>query len=268
MDQPFRGDEMDDKQPCGENPAEVVEASQRAKGPSLKLRFALLAILLFGGLIAFKVFDLGQYIGCDALHDHRQDLLAYVAAQRLTAIALFILLYVVVTAFSLPVATLVTIAGGFLFGTLQGTVMVVLAATLGATLLFIVAKTLLGDALREKAGPRLDKMAKGFEENAFSYLMVLRLVPLFPFWLVNVAPAFMGVRLPTFFLATLLGIVPGTFVYVSVGAGLGSIFDAGAECSLTGIFTPQVLIALIGLAVLALIPLIYKKLKARRGGTG
>ena len=94
---------------------------------------------------------------------------------------------------------------------------------------------------------------------------VLRLVPLFPFWLVNVAPAFMGVRLSTFFLATLLGIVPGTFVYVSVGAGLGSIFDAGGECSLTGIFTPQVAIALIGLAVLALVPLAYKKFKARRG---
>ena len=259
---------MNDKKPGGEGQAEVEGVPQRAKDPSLKLRFALLAVLLFGGLIAFQVFDLGQYVGCDALRDHRQGLLDYVAAQRLTAIALFFLLYVVVTALSLPVATLVTIAGGFLFGTLLGTVMVVLAATLGATVLFIVAKTLLGDALRKKAGPRLDKMAKGFEENAFSYLLVLRLVPLFPFWLVNVAPAFMGVRLPTFFLATLLGIVPGTFVYVSVGAGLGSIFDAGGECSLTGIFTPQVMIALIGLAVLALVPLAYKKFKARPGGTG
>lgn len=259
---------MDHQQPLGDEGTAEGKTAGAGRRPNLKVRFALLALLLFGGLMAFRALGLGEYVGCDALQEHRQWLLDYVAGQQLAAVAVFLLVYVMVTAFSLPAATLCTIAGGFLFGAGLGTAMVVTAATIGATLLFVVAKTLLGDALRSKAGPRLDKMAKGFEENAFSYLLILRLVPLFPFWLVNVAPAFMGVRLSTFFLATLIGIVPGTFVYVSVGAGLGSIFDAGGSCSLAGIFTPQVIIALAGLAVLAMIPLGYKKLKARRDAAG
>lgn len=228
-------------------------------------RLILLLAVLFGGLVIFRVFELDRFVTCGTLAEHRQFLLDYVAMQQLRAIVLFMALYAASTAFSLPLGALLSIAGGFLFGTPLATGMVVISATLGASLIFLVAKTLLGDMLRARAGPRLDRMAKGFEENGFNYLLVLRLVPLFPFWLVNVAPAFLGVPLGTFFLATLVGIIPGTFVFVSVGTGLGSILEDGGHCSLTGVLTPQVIVALVGLAVLALIPVVYKKVKARRG---
>jgi uncharacterized membrane protein YdjX (TVP38/TMEM64 family) len=228
-------------------------------------RLILLLVVLFSGLVVFRAFELDRFVNCGALAEHRQFLLDYVAMQQLRAIVIFMALYAASTAFSLPLGALLSIAGGFLFGTALATGMVVVAATLGATAVFLIAKTLLGDTLRARAGPRLDKMAKGFEKNAFNYLLVLRLVPLFPFWLVNVAPAFVGVPLGTYFLATLVGIVPGTFVFVSVGAGLGSILEDGGHCSLTGVLTPQVIVALVGLAVLALIPVVYKKVKARRG---
>jgi len=141
----------------------------------------------------------------------------------------------------------------------------VVAATIGATILFIAAKTALGDLLRAKAGPFLQKMEAGFREDALSYLLVLRLIPLFPFFIVNLVPAFLGVSLRVFVIATFGGIIPGSFVYATVGAGLGSIFDAGGEFSASGILTPEIITALVGLAVLALLPVAYKRYKAKRG---
>lgn len=245
----------------GENAGGPGGKATRA-GWSAKRLWPLAVLLL--GLVAFFALDLDRFATCDALRDHRQLLLDFVEENALIAVLVFFGLYIAVVAFSLPGGAMLSIAGGFLFGILPATGLVVLAATLGATILFMIAKTALGDALRAKAGPWLAKMAEGFQDNAFSYLMVLRLVPLFPFWLVNLVPAFLGVAPGTYVVATFIGIIPGTFVYVSVGAGLGSIFDAGGECSLSGILTPQVVIALVGLAVLALIPVAYKKLKARR----
>lgn len=227
-------------------------------------RLIVLGVVLFAGGVAFRAFNLHSFVNCESLHAHREVLLDYVGMHQLLAMLIFMTVYTAATAVSLPVGSLLSIAGGFLFGWVLGTGMVVIAATLGATLVFLIAKTILGDALRARAGPRLEKMAKGFEENALHYLLVLRLVPLFPFWLVNVAPAFLGVGLATYVLATFAGIIPGTFVIVFFGAGLGSILDAGGECTLSGVLTPQVIIALVGLAVLALIPVAYKKLKARR----
>ena len=228
-------------------------------------RLIILGVVLFAGGLAFRAFHLHQLVNCESLRAHREMLLDYVSVHQLLAIIIFMTIYTAAIAVSLPVGSLLSIGGGFLFGAILGTGMVVIAATLGATLVFLIAKTILGDLLRPRAGPRLDKMAKGFEENAFSYLLVLRLVPLFPFWLVNVAPAFLGIGLMSYVSATLLGIIPGTFVFVSVGAGLGSIFDGGGECTVSGALTPQVIIALVGLALLALIPVAYKKFKAWRG---
>ena len=154
--------------------------------------------------------------------------------------------------------------GGFLFGTLFGTVFAVVGATIGAVGVFLVARTALGDLLRERLGHgTLERMADGFRENAFSYLLVLRLVPLFPFFMVNLAPAFLGVSLRTYALATLLGIVPGAFVFASVGAGLGDVFEMGGIVSASGLLTPRIVTALVGLAALALVPIAYKRLKGR-----
>ncbi len=142
----------------------------------------------------------------------------------------------------------------------------VLGATPGAAALSLVAKTSFGDARRAKAGPWLKKMEAGFQDDAFSYMLVLRLVPLFPFFVVNLVPALLGGRLRTYVVATFVGIIPGAFVFASVGAGLGSVFDSMEEFSPASALTPEVITALVGLAVLSLIPVAYKKLKARRAG--
>jgi uncharacterized membrane protein YdjX (TVP38/TMEM64 family) len=168
-------------------------------------------------------------------------------------------------ALSIPGATVLTIAAGFLFGQLWATVLVVIAATAGATALFLLAKTTIGDTLRAKAGPWLQRMEAGFAEGALSYLLVLRLIPLFPFFVVNLVPAFLGVPLATYVIATFVGIIPGTFVYASVGAGLGSVFEAGGTFAPADALTPEIITALIGLAVLSLLPVAYRKLVRARG---
>ena len=217
------------------------------------------------GLAAFFVFDLGRFLSFDTLRHNRVALLDWVDTYGIVAALVYMLIYAAAIAFSLPGGAVLTITGGFLFGSVWGTVCVIFAATAGATALFLIAKTSFGDALRAKAGPALQKMQAGFQEGALSYLLVLRLVPLFPFFLVNLVPAFLGVSLRVYVLGTFIGIIPGTFVFATVGAGLGSVFDQGGEFSAAGILTPQIITALIGLAVLALIPVVYKKIKARSG---
>jgi uncharacterized membrane protein YdjX (TVP38/TMEM64 family) len=143
--------------------------------------------------------------------------------------------------------------------------MIVVAATAGATLLFLAARSAVRDLLQPRVGPWLSKLQRGFAENELSYLLFLRLVPLFPFFVVNLVPAFLGVRLRSFVIATFLGIIPASFVFASVGAGLGSLFDAGRDCSLDSVLTPQIILALAGLALLALVPVVYKRFWARRG---
>ena len=225
-------------------------------------RLAPLAVMA-AAIGAFFALGLDQYVTFDALREHRALLTGFVAQQTLLAVALFIVVYATATALSLPGGAVLTVTGGFLFGSLGGTIWVVIAATLGATGIFLVAKTALGDALRAKAGPALKKMEDGFRENALSYLLVLRLIPLFPFFVVNLVPAFLGVNLRTYMIGTFIGIIPGSFVFASVGAGLGSIFDAGQDFTLTGVLTPEIVTALVGLAALSLLPVVYKKVKAR-----
>ena len=219
-------------------------------------------LVLIAGLVAFFALGLQRYLSFDVLRDNREALLNWVDRQGLLAGLVYIVVYAVAVAFSLPGGAVMSITGGFLFGTLWGSIYILIGATLGATALFLIAKTALGNFLRAKAGPWLQRMEAGFRENALSYLLVLRLVPLFPFFVVNLVPAFLGVPLSTYVLGTALGIIPGVFVFASVGAGLGSIFDSGQSFSASGILTPQIVIALVGLAVLALIPVAYKKIRA------
>ncbi len=207
---------------------------------------------------------LDQYVTFEALRENRGVLTNFVADNPLVAPLVFMVIYAAVVAFSLPGGAIMTITGGFLFGTGLGTAWVVLSATLGATILFVIARTSLGDPLRAKAGPWLKKMENGFQENGLSYLLVLRLIPLFPFFVVNLVPAFLGVHLRTYVIGTLVGIVPGSFVYATVGTGLGSIFDQNEAFTATGILTPEIVTALVGLSVLSLLPIAYKKIKARR----
>ena len=219
--------------------------------------------ILVAGFVLFFVIGLDQYITFEALREHRSWLFNQVENNTLVTALAFMAVYIVVVAFSLPGGAVLTIVGGFLFGLALGTVFVVVSATIGATALFLVAKTTIGDALNARMGPWLQKMEQGFQENAFNYLLAMRLIPIFPFFVVNLVPAFLGVRLKTYFLATLFGIIPGSVVYIQVGAGLGSIFDSGEEFTAAGILTPDVVLALVGLAILSLLPILYEKFKER-----
>jgi uncharacterized membrane protein YdjX (TVP38/TMEM64 family) len=231
--------------------------------PSFSFKRLIPLLVLVAGLVIFFALGLHRYISFEVLRENRETLLNWVQQNGLLAALAYMAIYAIAVAFSLPGGLVMSIAGGFLFGTLLGALYIVIGATVGATALFIIAKSALGDFLRAKAGPWLQKMEAGFRDNALSYLLVLRLVPLFPFFVVNLVPAFLGVPLSTYVIGTFFGIIPGVFVFASVGAGLGSIFDKGETFSASGILTPQIVIALIGLAVLALIPVIYKKMKAR-----
>jgi len=225
-----------------------------APPPAWSAKRLVLLFLLAAGLIAFLALDLGRFFTLESLRENREALLAYVAMAPILAVLAFAAIYVTAVSFSLPIGTLLTVAGGFLFGALAATGIVVACATLGATIVFLIARTALGEPLRARAGPAIRKMEAGFAKNAFNYLLALRLIPVFPFFLVNLAPAFLGVRLPTFALATLLGIVPGTFVYASVGNGLGALFDRGETPDLRIVFEPEILVPIVGLALLALLP--------------
>jgi len=218
-------------------------------------------LLLVLVLTLFILFDLDRFLSFDALTEHRELLREWVAAHAVAAPLIFMFAYVAIVAFSLPGALVMTVSGGFLFGAIAGASYAVIGATLGAVALFLAAKTSLGDYLLAKAGGSMKKMQRGFAENALSYLFVLRLVPLFPFFLVNLAPAFLGVPLRIYFIATLFGIMPATFVFASAGSGLGSVLDQGGEISLQGVMTPEILGSLFGLALLSLLPVIYKYLR-------
>lgn len=218
------------------------------------LPLAVLAILV----IAAFASGLHQYLTLDALRDNRATLLDFVTKHGLLAATGFLLAYAAIVALSLPGATIMTLAGGFLFGVPIGATLAVVGATVGATMLFLIARSALGDFLRERAGPFLARMADGFSKNAFNYLLFLRLVPAFPFWAVNLAPALLGMRLLPFVLATGVGIIPGTVVFSAFGASLGAVFDAGGDVQLKDVLTPTLIAALLGLGLLALLPVVLK----------
>lgn len=215
---------------------------------------AILAVVL-----AVRFTGMSDLLSLDTLARHRATLTGWVGANPWLSALAYVGVYTAAAAFAVPGAVVLTLAGGFLFGAVLGTGLTVLGATLGATLLFLLAGRVFGaDALR-RLGPRAEALAKGIQANAWSYLLVLRLVPLFPFFLVNLVPAFAGVRLPVFVITTGLGIIPGTAVFSLSGAGLGRVLDAGGTPSLSGILTPEILAALCGLAALALLAIPLRK---------
>lgn len=222
-------------------------------------------ILIIVAFMAVAYFlGLPEYLSFDSLKTYRETLLKHVDAHPIVAPFLYVLIYVAVVALSLPGATVLTLIGGFLFGIPWGAVYVLVGATGGATLIFLAARSSLGDFFRKKAGPKLQKMEKGFQNNAASYLLFLRFIPLFPFWIVNIAPAFFNVRLKTFVWTTLVGIIPGSYIYTQVGSGLGAIFESGETFSLHNIFNTEMQIALVLLALFSLIPILVKKFRHDR----
>jgi uncharacterized membrane protein YdjX (TVP38/TMEM64 family) len=220
---------------------------------------ALPALILIALVALAYAVRIDQYISLDVLKANRATLATLVAEHTVLAAIAYVVAYMGVVALSLPVGSIMTLAGGLLFGVALGIPLVVTGATLGATMLFVIARSAFGDVLRQRAGPFLAKMSDGFSKDAFSYLLFLRLVPAFPFWVVNLVPALLGMRLIPYIAATAIGIVPGTSVFVAFGAGLGDIFDKGGEVSLKGVFSPTLIAALVGLGLLSLLPIIIKR---------
>ncbi len=233
--------------------------------PKSKLKRFLPLIVIAGGLTAFFALGGPKYISLDALRENQDVLKAFVADNYVLAVGGFILVYALLVAISVPGASLLTIFGGFLFGLVTGTVSVVIGATIGATIIFLVARSALGSGLAARAGPFMQKFEKGLKENELTYLFILRLVPLFPFFIVNIVPALFDVKVRNYVLSTLFGIIPGSLVYVSVGNGIGDALAAGEDVPLTGLMTrPAVILPIIGLILLSLIPIAYKKFSNKK----
>lgn len=224
-------------------------------------------LLLLGLLLLFFTFHFNSYLSYDSLRTHSAWLTAQVQAYPLLVALLFVLTYVIAVAASFPGALFLTMAGGFLFGIAWGAVLVVFSASLGALLIFFAIRMALADWLAARASGWVDRMRQGFQTNAFSYLLTLRLIPVFPFWVVNMVPAMLGVSARTFFVATFLGIIPGSLVYAMLGDSLHAVFAADQKPDLGIIFTPGVLIPLLALAALSLLPVLYRRIRNSSKGS-
>lgn len=219
--------------------------------------------LLVCGLVLFLVLGLGDSLSFTALRAHRRELVAFVAEDGLLAGLLYLALYILTVAFSLPGAVVLTVAAGFLFGVPVATLIAVLGATTGAVIVFLATRSALAGLLRRRAGPWLSRLEAGFRRDAFRYLLTLRLIPLVPFWLVNLIPGLLGMRVGAFVVATALGILPGTVVFAGIGAGLGESLDKG-EPDLGHLVTPALLLPLLGLALIVVAPVLYRLVRSRR----
>lgn len=224
----------------------------------------IVPILIAGLIVAFFAFGLNRYLTLQALRENDQTVRDFAAQHPLLAPTVYVVTYAAVVALSVPGGAVMTVAGGFVFGLWRGAVLAILGATAGAVLVFLLARFVVGDVIKARAGPFLKRMTEGFERNAFSYLLFLRLVPAFPFWAVNLAPALLGVRLRSFATATLIGIIPGTLAYASVGDGLGLYFTAGSSVSLSAVFSPEMIAVRAGLALLALLPVAIRLVRKQR----
>lgn len=258
-------------------------AQDMARGASNWLRrlWPLLLLIAASGFIITMGWH--RYLTLEHLAANRESLRDLIAGNYALALVAFVALYAVTVALSLPGGAVLTIAGGFLFGWLVGGIASVVAATLGAIVVYLVAKTTLRDFLVAKAGPRLERFAEGFREDAFSYLLFLRLVPVFPFWLVNLAPGLLGVSFATYAVTTALGIVPGTFAFALAGNGLDSVIEAqqiahlsclakggegGQESCPQGLdpsalLTTELIVGLVALGLVSLIPVAIKFFRRR-----
>ena len=241
------------------------------------------------GAIAALIVSQGwhKYLSLEVIAQNHDALTSYISANLLLALFAYMAIYIGVVALSLPGGAALTLAGGLLFGWQIAGPTTVIAATIGATILFVIAKTAFGETLAARAGPWLSKLRDGFKENALSYLLFLRLVPAFPFWLVNLAPALLGVPLGTYVAGTFFGIIPGTLAFSFLGAGLGSVIEAqkqsyadclaaqspgaAGECQFTldtsALVTTELLLAFAALGVVALIPVLIKKFSNRSSTT-
>lgn len=238
--------------------------NQRPRKPAVAryLPLAAIAVVAVTGAVT-----LGDTLDFETLRNNREALIALRDANYPLAVAGFILAYALVVAFSLPGATIATLTGGFLFATFPGALFNIAGATIGATAIFLAARWGLGERLAarmEASEGRVKRIKAGLDDNQWSALFVMRLVPVVPFFVANLVPAFFGVPLHRYVISTFFGIMPGAVVYTSVGAGLGAVFAAGETPDLSIIFEPHVIGPILGLAALSMLPVVVKAVRGRK----
>lgn len=227
-----------------------------------------LPVIIIGVVAVLGAIFLRDYLNFQTLADNREGLEAFKNENYLLAVLVFVGIYIAIVGFSLPGAAVATLTGGFLFGTFPGVLFNVTAATIGATAIFMAARLGFGDRLADKmeTGTGLVKTIKdGIDENQWSMLFLIRLIPAVPFFVANLVPAMVDVPLRRFMISTFLGIIPGSLVYTSVGAGLGEVFERGETPNLGIIFEPHILLPILGLCALALLPVIIKAVRGKEG---
>ena len=245
--------------------SDMTEDPKSAPKNGLMRNLPLIVILCVAAIGAFTLRD---YISFDALRDNRETLIAYRDAHFVLSVLVFLAAYVVIVAFSLPGALAATLTGGFLFGTFGGSAISVTAATRGATVIFLAARHGLGEKLKARMDAsegKIRKIKEGLDENQWSMLFLLRLVPVVPFFVANLVPAFLAVPVHRYVISTFLGIIPGSLVYSSVGAGLGAVFERGESPDLGIIFEPHILLPIAGLCLLSLLPVLIKAVTGKKG---
>lgn len=229
------------------------------------MRHLPLALILVVAAVGFVT--LRDYISFETLRDNREALLAFRDSHFVGLVCLFLLVYFAIVSFSLPGAAVASVTGGFLFGLGLGTVFNVLAASLGAAVIFLAARMGLGQALAhrmEASEGTLKRIREGLRAHEISVLLLMRLVPAVPFFVANLLPALVGVRFFTFFWTTVLGIIPGALVFTWCGVGLGAVFDRGGDPDLSLLWAPEVIGPILGLCVLAALPILVKTIRGRR----
>jgi uncharacterized membrane protein YdjX (TVP38/TMEM64 family) len=229
-------------------------------------RLLLLAALVLGACLA--VWVAGRYLTFAELQRNYRALEAWRDAHLVASVLAYAAIYITAVAFSVPGAVWMTLVGGFLFGVAGGAALVLVSATIGSTLIFLAARTVLSGSLRRRAGGWVERMGRGFRRGEISFLLIMRLIPAVPFFIANLVPAFLGARLHHFVWTTFVGIAPATLVFVSIGSGLGEQLARGEKPDLGVIFEPHILGPLLGLAALAALPLLLRSFgigQARRG---
>ncbi len=260
----------------GRKPSSRSDAGRPVSSPRVSSLRKWAPVGVIAGILALA-WAMGwfEYLSLSSLIMHRETLGAFVAQNFLLGIAAYIVLYAALVAISFPGASLLTIAAGFLFGGLVGGLATVVGATVGAVIIFEIARTSFGEAMQKRTGKFVEKMRAGFQEDSFLYLLTLRLTPVFPFWVINIVPALLNMKVMPYALATFLGIIPGTLAYSYIGAGLDSVIMAqelaNPGCAAQGtckidpssLITPEVLIAMAGLGLISLLPVVIKKIRRK-----
>ncbi len=234
----------------------------RAMAKSRETLIRLVILGLFATIVVAAIaFGLPARLSWAALAAHQTALHVFAARHPVVAASAYVAVYCGVVALSVPGGGVLTIVGGLMFGPWRGAALAVIGASSGAVLLFLLARSVLAAPLARRLGGFAERLREGLARDGFNYLLALRLVPVVPFWLVNLAPALLGMPLVPYAGATVLGIIPASLVFAGVGAGLGDVLAAGHAPDSGLLFTPHVLLPLLGLAILALLPALWRRRK-------